>query len=156
MFVQWLWHRLMAKPLGAFEALDAEGFAASWPEDIVVEFPPGTPMAGEWHGKAQATEVMRALFAQNASARTTLHHVALDHPWSPTGTFTVFIEWSAVEVGIDGQVYEGRLISVAEFRHWKQVRARDYFQDVPGLAAHFAKADIPTRRASADSMTTAA
>jgi ketosteroid isomerase-like protein len=154
MFVQWVWRRQMAKSLAAFEAMDANRVAQFWPEDIVVEFPWGTPMAGEWRGKQEATAVLRALFAQNVSMTTTLRCVALDHPWSPTGTFNVFVEWSAVEVGVDGHVYEAQLVTVAAFRHWKQLRGRDYFHDVPGLAAHYAHVDMPPRQSPAPGVAT--
>ena len=56
MVVQWVWRRQMAKLLAAFEALDADQVAQFWPDDIVVEFPLGTPMAGEWRGRAEAAD----------------------------------------------------------------------------------------------------
>ncbi len=156
MFVQWVAHRQMAKVLGAFEALDADQVAQFWPDDVILTFPAGTPMAGEWHGQAEARAVMRALFAQNASLTPTLHWLAFDHPWSATGTFRAFVEWSAAEVGLDGDVFDAQLVTVAEYRHWKVVRSRDYFFDVPACAAHYAGMHVPPRKASPPLTATAA
>lgn len=156
MFVQWLARRQMAKFLAAFEALDADRLAQFWPDDVIVTFQPGTPMAGEWHGRAEAKAVMRALFAENASLKPKLHWLAFDHPWSPTGTFRAFVEWSAVEVGMDGTVYDAQLVTAAEYQHWKVVRSRDYFFDVPGCAAHYATMKVPPRQGSTQLRSTAA
>ena len=156
MLADWVWRRQVAKVHAAFEALDADRLVQFWPDDVVIEFQPGTPMAGEWRGQAEVTALFRALFAQNVSLRATLHHVAVQRPWSPTGTCTALVEWSAVERGSDGHTLDVRLVSVAELRHWKTVRTRDFFFDVPGVAAHFATVDLPPRQATAPATPTAA
>lgn len=146
MFVQWFWRKRMAKVAEAFEARDADRLAALWPDDFVLEFPPGTPMAGEWRGRSAATEIMRAIFAHNASMRLTVQGVAIDHPWSPTGTFKAFVEWAAVARSVDGHVLTGTFIMALDFRRWKAVRNRDHFFDVPGIAAHYAGLQVPSRQ----------
>ena len=148
MFAEMLWRKQMAKALEAFEALDAERLVAYWPEDHILEFPAGTPMAGEWRGRAEVTAVMRAVFDHNASIRITLGRLALVHPWSPTGTITSFTELFVEEVGKDGDVYRSPVVSVSELRHWKAVRTRDFFGNVPGCAAHYATLRVPPREAA--------
>jgi hypothetical protein len=53
-----------------------------------------------------------------------------------------------VETGVDGDVVHTDVVSVAETRRWRSVRTRDFFSNVPGLAAHYITMPLPARRAS--------
>lgn len=139
--------RRMTKLFEAFEDKDIEGLLSFWDDDVVLEFPAGLPMAGEWHGRDAVRALFEEVFAHNSSLQITLHHVAILHP-SPTGRARVYCEWSAVETGIDGDVVQTDVLSVAETRRWRAVRSTDYFSNVPGLAAHYATMPLPSRRAS--------
>lgn len=150
MFAEWFWRKQMGKVYEAFESMDAERLARLWAEDAVLEFPAGTPMAGPWRGRAEIEAILRAIFAHNASISVTPHRVAVYHPWSPTGSMTVFAAWTFNEVGRDGHTYRGDVVSRSEIRRWKTVHTRDCFSNVPGNAEHYATMEVPPRRAPAE------
>ena len=75
----------------------------------------------------------------------TLHRVYVRRPWSWRGDCTIVIEWEAEEQHVDGQVMRSPIVSVAETHHWKTVRMRDYFFDVPAVAEHYRDVALPRR-----------
>ncbi len=50
--------------------------------------------------------------------------------------------------GVDGDVLQTDVVSVAETSRWRTVHTRAYFSNLPGLAAHYATMPLPARRAS--------
>ena len=141
--------RRMDAFLRAFERKDFETMARRWADDVVVTFPPGLPMSGEWRGRQEVRALFEAVFAHNARMRLTLHDVAVLHPWSPRGRSTVIALWDAEEEGVDGDLVRTGVVSVAETRWWRGVRSEDYFSDVPAMARHYARMPLPPRRAAA-------
>ena len=129
----------------AFQAKDAERIVSYWPEDVVLELPPGLPISGEWRGRGEARRLFQAIFAHNATLEAQLRHIAIERPWSPTGRSRVYCEWFARETGTDGHVVETLVVSVTETRHWRTVRTTDYFANLPGMAEHYASMVVPTR-----------
>lgn len=140
--------RQIAKLFAAFEARDVDRLVRFWAEDIVIEFPEGTPMAGEWRGRAECTAFFKAVFAHNASISITPLQVAVRGGWSPRGATTYWLEWRVTLVGVNGHVFEASMVTVAEIRRWRTVRSRDYCFDVPGWAAHYATMEFPPRKAA--------
>lgn len=149
MIAEMVMRKQQGKFLAALEAMDAERVGRLFPEDAVVEFPAGTPMAGEWRGRAEITAVFAAMFAHNVSISVSDEwYVAALHPWSPTGTMRLYGEWRLTEVGVDGDVWRSGEVVVMEVRHRRIVRVRALFHDLPGLVAHYADMSLPPRQAA--------
>lgn len=148
MIAEMVVRRRMRTFLDAFERKDVDGLSALWADDVVVEFPAGVPMAGTWRGKEEVRGLFEAIFAHNKRLRFTLRHVTVSGAWSPTGRSTVMIEWDAEEERPDGHTLTMRVVSVAESRWWRGVRSRDYFSDVPAVAAYYQDIALPARPSS--------
>lgn len=129
----------------ALEAKDAERIVALWPEDVVLQFQPGLPFAGQWHGRDVARRLFTAIFAHNSSIETDLRHIAIERPWSPTGRSRLYSEWFVRETGANGHVVETMVLSVTQTKHWRIVHSTDYFANLPGMAEHYGSMAVPER-----------
>lgn len=145
MIAEFVVRRRVQAFLDAFQAKDFDALARAWSKDVVLELPLGLPMGGAWEGKEELSWLFEAIFAYNRRLTFTLRHVAVAGAWSPTGRGTVLTEWQAREERLDGQVVEFRVVSVAESRRWQVVRTRDYFSDVPAVAAYYDQIELPRR-----------
>lgn len=132
----------------AFERKDIDAMARMWTDDITIEFPPGLPVSGTWQGIDEVRTLFRTVFLYNARIRMTLHRVAIQHLWSPTGRFTIFTEWDAVEDRHDGDRVCSHVVSVAETRRWRGFHTTGFSGDIPALAEHYADIELPPRQAA--------
>ncbi|TQM57458.1 nuclear transport factor 2 family protein [Humibacillus xanthopallidus] len=145
MFAEYVVRRRMRRFLDSFEHKDFDQLSQAWAQDVIVEFPEGLPMAGAWHGKEEVRRLFESVFAYNRRFAFTVHHIAVSGAWSPMGRSTVLTEWQAEEERMDGHMLKVRVVSVAESRRWRVVRTRDYFSDVPAMAAHYEHIELPSR-----------
>lgn len=137
--------RNMAEFLRAFERKDFTAMARFLSDDIVLEFQPGLPMSGRWEGIDEVERFFGAIFDYNTRFDLTLNRTTVRHPWSPRGNCTLITEWEAEEERTDGHRLRSAIISVADTHRWKTVRTRDYFFDVPAVAAHYGDIELPPR-----------
>lgn len=98
---------------------DLDAVMSSWDEDITFVFPGDTRLGRQYNGRE---EVERCLW--------TLHQLMPDMQIEIINTFdgpdVVAVEWIKRSTTPDGQLFENRGVTVAEFRDTMVIAMRDY------------------------------